>query len=154
MKLLEQKVNYCTIYFNFTSFRSFFSVIVYNVNMVTKSVPSCFFPVVKHATLYLYIPQEGVGRCSAWWLKMSCHCIACILVPGSCWPADYLYSSRRGPSQPAGEIHVLGHWLYIFWLHKHLKHIACSKLGETDTLWLHWTLWRIDYYNLDKKKTH
>lgn len=71
-------------YYSSTSLLSAFHSfsLLYNTSMGTVSGLSCF-PVVKH---YLHIPQQGVGRCRAWWLKTPCHCIACIPVPGSCWP--------------------------------------------------------------------
>lgn len=80
--------------FNFST--SLLCSLLCNVS-VASPVPS----VVKHATHYLHVPQEGVRRRGAWWPKTPCHCIACIPVPGSCWPEDYLYSRRRGPSWPA-----------------------------------------------------
>ena len=58
----------------FSGFHSF--SLLKNLSVSTVSGPSCS-PLVKHAAHYLHIPQKGVGRCRAWWLKnaLSLHCL-------------------------------------------------------------------------------
>lgn len=123
--------------------------VLYKATTATESGLSCF-PEVKHATYYLHVPQEGVGRHGAWKRLVITLTAFLRLAPVGLWT---IYTGAGEALHcPKGRIYLLDH--YMLWLHKFTMKIVLTRDKPDSNLHALWVREQRIHQKLLNREAH